>query len=128
MDTLLHLSSVRPGDGGMSIVHRPVPFPAHYLVKRRGPAREAVKGHSDKKPAATGEDAEKNVFVTVANAAGCNRYTDGQEPYPYFPGTVHFSTTPIPPGKRAPVCAATMLSFRSIRNTQCPGGNYLEPL
>jgi hypothetical protein len=91
MDTLLHLSSVRPGDGGMSIVHRPVRFPAHYLVKRRGPAREAVKGHSDKKSAATGEDAEKNVFVTVANAAGCNRYTDGQQPYPYFPGTVHFS-------------------------------------
>ena len=80
----------------MSIEHRPARFPAHYLVKRRGPAREAVKGHSDKKSAATGEDAEKNVFVTVANAAGCNRYTDGQQPYPYFPGTVHFSTTPIP--------------------------------
>jgi hypothetical protein len=68
----------------------------HYLVKRRRSAREAVKGHSDKKPAATGEDAEKNVFVTVANTAGCNRYTDGQQSYPYLPGTVHLSTTPIP--------------------------------
>jgi hypothetical protein len=102
MDTLLRLSSVRPGDGGMSIVHRPVWLPAHYLAKRRGPAREAVKGHSDKKSAATDEDAEKNVFVTVANAAGCNRYTDGQQPYSYFPGTVHFSTTPIPLGNEPP--------------------------
>jgi len=80
----------------MSIVHRPVWFPAGYFVKRRGPAREAVTGHSDKKPTATGEDAEKNVFVTVANTAGCNRYTNGQQSYPYFPRTVHLSTTPIP--------------------------------
>jgi hypothetical protein len=78
------------------------PVSRTLLVKRRGPAREAVKGHSDNKPAATGEDAEKNVFVTVANAAGCNRYADGQQPYPYFPGTVHFSTTPIPLGNEPP--------------------------
>jgi hypothetical protein len=102
LDTLLGLSSVHPGNGGMSIVHRPVWFPAHYLVKRRGQPREAVKGHSDKKPAATGEDAEKNVFVTVADTAGCNRYTDGQQSYPYFPGTVHLSTTPIPRGNEPP--------------------------
>ena len=111
----------------MSIVHRPVRFPEHYLVKRRGPAREAVTGHSDKKSAATGEDAEKNVFVTVANAAGCNRYTDGQQPYPYFPGTVHFSTTPIPPGKRAAVCAATMLQLPERPQYTMSEGNYLEP-
>ena len=31
-------------------------------------------------------------------------------------------------GKRAAFAGAAMLSFRSIRKTQCPGGNYSEPL
>ena len=31
-------------------------------------------------------------------------------------------------GNEPPFCAATMRSFRSVRNTQCADGNYLEPL